>query len=487
MVKMVSPEKNDVVLDPACGSGGFLIMTLKYALETMRRSLPNLTAPEIYAELRAFAEKNVFGADINERMARVTKMNMIMHGDGHGGIFNSHGLDIGYNTSPQLSIGKDVTCVFSNPPFRGREADSKYLERFETTKGETGRPIQTPKSIPFVEHIIDLLKEGGKAALVLPSGIFNSQGHQFRQLRQLIWERTEILAIIGLPHWVFFHTGCDVQGALLFLRRTDTPRTDYPIFIDWASNVGYDAAGRKTDASDLPDILERYIREDKPQRNVFSAAILRERDRIDPLFYQPGDHQRVSLPSKGHSAPLTDLLIPSTEMVKRRSGNTQKVQYVEVGDTDKGTGRIINTKELEIQNLPSRAKWVVRENMLLIPNHRNSIKARRSVTLVPAEYDGVVVTSRFIVARSMIPAVYLYHILNLEIVKERMLTLVSGSSSTEVKFDQLAEIQVPLPEDGDFDIWLEKINALTVEIEETRATLERSERELDSIVSGLYR
>ncbi len=487
MVKMAAPDRNSVVLDPACGSGGFLIMTLKYVLENMRTTQPNLDDPEIYTELRAFAEKNLYGADINERMARVTKMNMIMHGDGHGGIFNHHGLDIGFAPVPQITPSQDVTCIFSNPPFAGRETDSKYLDRFETTIGEAGRLVQTSKCIPFVEHIIGLLKEDGIAALVLPNGIFSSQSYQFRKVREMIWEKSEILAIIGLPHWVFFHTGCDVQGALLFLRRTDTPRSDYPVFIDWATEVGYDAAGRKTSDNDLPGIFERYSLSNRPAENTFAAAALRQRGRIDPLYYQPGAYRRVSNPTQGRSEPLTNLLIPSTETMRRKHGNTQKVRYVEVGDTDTKTGRIINTSELEVQNLPHRARWVVRENMLLIPNHRNSIKAGRSVTLVPAEYDGVVVTSRFIAARATVPAVYLYHILNLDIVKQRILTLVSGSSSTEVKFAQLAEILVPLPEDDDFDLWLEQVNILTAEIDESRTAMESKERELQALLDELYR
>ena len=150
------------------------------------------------------------------------------------------------------------------------------------------------------------------------------------------------------------------------------------------------------------------------------------------------------------------------------------------------TGRIIKTADLEVRRLPSRAKWVVREDMLLIPNHRNSIKAGRSVVLVPSEYDGIVVTSRFIVARSNIPAIYLYHVLNLDIVKQKMLTLVSGSSSTEVKFEQLSEIIVPLPKDGDFDLWLERIESLTEEVEEYRTTVEQKERELSAVFEELY-
>ena len=487
MVKMVDPDRSAVVLDPACGSGGFLIMTLKYVLEKMHKTLPNLTDAEIYAELRAFAENNVFGADINERMARVTKMNMIMHGDGHGGIFNCHGLDVGVAAAPALLPGRDVTCVFSNPPFAGREEDDKYLSRFTTTKSEIGKSVMTPKSLPFVEHIIRLLKPSGVAALVLPNGIFSSQSRQFRTIRSIIRENAEVMAIIGLPHWVFFHTGCDVQGALLFLRRTNTPRDDYPVFIDWAENIGYDAAGRKTTANDLPDILARYRCDKHPAGNVFSARALWERDRIDPVYYQPGEHQRVSLPAtNGKSAKLTDLLIPTTETVQRKRGNSRVVDYVEVSDTDMATGRIYKATKTEVQKLPSRAKWIARENLLLIPNHRNSIKAGRSVTLVPAEYDGAVVTSRFIVVRAKVPARYLYHVLNLSIVKQRMLTLVSGSSSTEIKFDQLAEIMVPLPENGDFDLWLERIDNLSVDIEYHRQEVARKIRELSGVFHGLY-
>ena len=486
MVKMVAPDRSSVVLDPACGSGGFLIMTLKYVLDNIQRTQPNLADSDIYSELRSFAEKNVLGVDINERMTRVTKMNMIMHGDGHGGIFNCHGLDVGFLSQPPIKPGEDVTCIFSNPPFAGREADTKHLDRFFTTKSESGRSVQTPKCIPFVEHIIGLLKERGIAALVLPNGIFSSQGHQFRNIRDQVWQKAEILAVIGLPHWVFFHTGCDVQGALLFLRRTDTPRSDYPVFIDWAENVGYDSAGRKTEANDLPAILERYQNSHWPEVNTFSAKQLRQRGRIDPLYYQPGAHQRVSRLSGSNIRPLTDLLIPSTEVMRRRKGNTQKVPYVEVSDTDKETGRILTSTEYEVQNLPHRARWVVRENMLLIPNHRNSIRSGRSVTLVAPEYDGVVVTSRFLVSRSTVPATYLYHILNMKIVQERMLTLVSGSSSTEIKFDQLSEILVPLPEDDDFDLWLEKVILLSSEIDEARTLMERKEFERQALLEKLY-
>ena len=124
--------------------------------------------------------------------------------------------------------------------------------------------------------------------------------------------------------------------------------------------------------------------------------------------------------------------------------------------------------------------------MLLIPNHRNSIKAGRSVVLVPPEGDGLVVTSRFIVAQSRVPAVYLYHILNLDIVKEKMLRLVSGSSSTEIKFQQLKEIRIPMPESGDFDLFLENLNSRRARVDQLRNELAREQQELSEIFRGFY-
>lgn len=483
MVKMMNPTRDDIVLDPACGSGGFLIMTLKYVLERMRRSNPNLKDADIYAELRSFAERNLFGVDLNERMARVSKMNMIMHGDGHGGIFNLHGLEVGYAAQAKIRLGQDVTCIFSNPPFAGREADPDQLKKFEVTKSEAGRFVSTHKTLPFVEHIISLLADGGRAALVLPSGVFSSQSYQFRKLREIIWTKTEIIAVIGLPHWVFFHTGCDVQGALLFLKRTDTPRDNYNIFIDWAENVGYDTAGKKTGKSDFDDILQKF--QARRKANLFSAARLKERGRIDPLYYQPGEHQKASLSREGR-VPLTELCVPTKEFVQRRNNNDTVVQYLEVGDTDKETGAILSTTPFPVSELPSRAKYVVRENMLLIPNHRNSIKAKRSVVLVTSEYDGLIVTSRFIAVRTLVPAEYLYQVLNLDFVKEKMLTLVSGSSSTEVKFDQLAEILVPMPSEGDFELFLERLRDMREEVAAARENLAAKLGVLDSRIRELY-
>jgi type I restriction enzyme M protein len=485
MVEMLDPDTDDLVLDPSCGSGGFLIMVIKYILLKLKKNLPNLTDADIYAQLRHFAGANIFGVDINERMARVSKMNMIMHGDGHSGIFHENGLNIGYTTTIPLHRG-EATKILSNPPFAGRESDPIHLEKFDVAKAESDSIVSVHKSLPFVELIIELLAEGGIAGLVLPSGIFNSQSYHFSKLREIIWRKCEVIAIIGLPHWVFFHTGCDVQGALLFLRRTTTPRQDYNVFIDWAENVGYDTVGRKTESNDLPHILGRFKQNDRT--HLFRASVLQNNKRMDPLYYQRGEHAERLRKAKEseHAMPFTDLVVPVTEIISHQKDNYSIVKYIEVGDTDRLSGSIISHTEYQVSSLPSRAKYVIHENNLLIPNHRNSIKAKRSVVLVTGEHDGYICTSRFIVVRPKIPALYLYYILNLDFIKESLLRLVSGSSSTEIKFEQMKEMYIPIPRGEDFDLFIDNITKLRSEVIGLESALKAKKDELESQFLGLW-
>jgi type I restriction enzyme M protein len=479
-IRMIDPGMDDVVLDPACGSGGFLIMAIKHIKDKIVNDNPNLSESEINLSIKDFCEKNIFGIDINERMVRVAKMNMIMHGDGHSGIYNSHGLNIGISDRLPIKEGT-ITKIFSNPPFAGRESDQNYLSRFETAKTDDGSIVSLHKAIPFVEMIIKLLKPGGMAALVLPNGIFNSPSRTFKKLREIIYNETKILAVIGLPHWVFFHTGCDVQGSLLFLMK-EQPTKDYHVFIDLADNVGFDAKGAKTDKNDLPDILKRYKKGNKT--NLIKFSTLRKNDRFDPLFYMPGEHADYFRRTK--KTLLSDLAEPVTYLVSKSKKNKSVYKYLEVNGADPKTGKILGLKEYKAYELPSRAKFIARQGMVLLPNHRNSLAAGRSPVLITEEYDGIVVTSRFIPLFCKVPPTYVYHILNLDIMKRKLLTTVTGSSSTEIKWDVIKKIPVPTPPDGDYDTFLADVLELESKIDKYNKLLNENQETLNKKFQNLF-
>jgi type I restriction enzyme M protein len=459
-INMIDPEPTGRVLDPSCGSGGFLIMVIKQIKEKLLKANPNLDETEIALALKEYCDSNILGVDINERMVRVAKMNMIMHGDGHSGIYNSHGLNIGI--SDRLPIeNESIAYVFSNPPFAGRESNPSYLASSECAKTDDGGTVSLHKTIPFVEMIINVLQEGGQAALVLPNSVFNSPSSTFKKLRQMIFEQTTILAVIGLPHWVFFHTGCDVQGSLLFIRKGKQTADDYNVFIDTADHVGYDAKGSKTNKNDLPEIQKRYSARTKA--NLIRFSVFKKNDRFDPLFYKNSAANRLFKHTTGTC--LGDLCEPGGTIVSKSKTNRARYNYLEVGGADPDNGRIIELKEYRAFELPSRAKWIVRPGMVLLPNHRNSIAAHRSPVLIDEEHEGIIVTSRFIPLFCKVPPAFVFYLLKMKIVQEKMLTTVTGGSSTEIKWNIIKKIPVPVPTDKDYDSFLADVLALESKIE----------------------
>ncbi len=292
MVEVIKPNRESKVLDPACGSGGFLIMTLRKLREWIKKENPNLSEADIKAEIKYSAEHKSFGIDINDRMVRVAKMNMIMHGDGHSGIYHilrGGGLLTDPNLPRKLKEEVEdgtVDVIFSNPPFAGREKDPTILKKFELGVNEKGKLISVSKEVLFIEKIIKLLANGGKAGLMLPAGVFNNIS--MKRVRDYIRDNCKIMAIIALPAPAFEVSGAHNEGNLLFIEKVESVPKDYDVFIDWASYVGFNSTGRKIKQNDLPEILRRF--KTREPKNLIKFSELEER--IDPWYYHP-EYKRI--------------------------------------------------------------------------------------------------------------------------------------------------------------------------------------------------
>lgn len=278
-VEMMQPDKEELVLDPACGSGGFLL----YALDHVRREAGDYypdhesdpqDAQDHFRHWHDFAEKRLFGIEINDEIARVAKMNMIVHDDGHTNVIGADALDkIKGLTSQNNGITRDTfDLVLTNPPFGAmvKRAEKPYLTDYtlsryqaKTGKGsaleDDGSDYKSGKKaikqrtsvkteIIFLERVWQLLKPGrGRAAIVLPDGILTNSSLQ--SVRNWVLEHYQILAVVSLPRAAFFHFGAGVKASLVFLRKRgqdETPSDDEAIFMAVAENIGYDSTGRKT-------------------------------------------------------------------------------------------------------------------------------------------------------------------------------------------------------------------------------------------------
>jgi len=277
-VEILNPERKQLVLDPACGSGGFLL----YALDHVRREADQKKKRgtiDHFQFWHDFAEKNLFGIEVNDELARVAKMNMIIHDDGHTNIVGHDALDfLPKLTSKNIGLANGkFDLVLTNPPFgsviKRAEKGEGYLEQFdlrhhigkfttgtepdESAQGEQdakrgAKAVKARASIKteilFIERVWSFLKPGtGRAAIVLPDGILTNSSLQ--GVRDWLLAHFQLLAVVSLPQFAFAHYDAGVKASIVFLRRLKNGERvpdDAPIFMALVENIGYDATGRKT-------------------------------------------------------------------------------------------------------------------------------------------------------------------------------------------------------------------------------------------------
>lgn len=287
IVDVLDPQESEIICDPCCGSGGFLIKAFEYVRAKIENEI-HLAKEKIKAEyfndeyeklpdsekakvddkvndlftklnaelninnpksrLRELSYDCIFGTDANPRMSRTAKMNMIMHGDGHGGVHHNDGL---LNVNGIFENRFDV--ILTNPPFGSRvekslkitEADKytdlnrikKYQERYgeayDKALGQINNNIDKPlldlydtgkmsslTEVLFIERCLNLLKPGGRMGIVLPEGVLNNTNLQ--KIRDYVESRAKILLIVSIPQDVFIASGATVKPSLLFFKKFTT-------------------------------------------------------------------------------------------------------------------------------------------------------------------------------------------------------------------------------------------------------------------------
>ncbi len=283
-VQVLDPGRNDLILDPACGSGGFLLYALDHVRRKANERFPNhRTDPgQVLSHFNYwhdFAQNNLFGIEINDEIARVAKMNMIIHDDGHTNVVDWDALDFQQNIQARhRGLTEDkFDMVLTNPPFgaviKRTEKGDGYLEQYDLRRylnknnypgkditGEDvpagaksgGRAIRERASVKteilFLERIHSFLKPGsGRAAVVLPDGILTNSS--LEGVRRWILQNFQLLAVVSLPQFAFAHYDAGVKASIVFLRRLhdgEVVPNDEPIFMAMSDNIGYDATGRST-------------------------------------------------------------------------------------------------------------------------------------------------------------------------------------------------------------------------------------------------
>ena len=255
MAELVAPQLGQRIADPACGTGGFLLGAYQYILtDLVRKKDPaKLQKDEDGFERAAISAvltqkvKNILdnsfvGYDIDTTMVRLGLMNMMMHGIDEPKIDYKDTLSKSYNEDSRFDI------IMANPPFTGNidKGDINEGLKLPTTKTE----------LLFVERIFNMLKMGGTAAVIVPSGVIQNSGKAFEAVRKLVIEKAELKAVIAVPSGAFKPYAGVSTAILIFTKGGET--NDVWFYEMQADGYSLDDKRNKIADSDLPDIVQRY-------------------------------------------------------------------------------------------------------------------------------------------------------------------------------------------------------------------------------------
>lgn len=257
MIEILDPQIGSLIIDPAFGSGGFLLLSYKRLLESIKNS--NWNQDKKDEEKRKLSSEYLYGIEINPRLEIACKTNMYLHGDGRTKIYRGDGLlNIG-----DIKEGK-FDVVVTNPPF-GAEIDKKeILDQFEL-----GIKRNKQKSeVLFLERCVRLAKpETGKIGIVLPESILMNT--TFQPVRDWLDQNVTIDAIFKMPSYAFNPSGSTgIQTSLVFMTRKKPSTFDYKIFMGNVTKISFDANNRP-DADYFPNAAWHYQEFKTKNKEIF--------------------------------------------------------------------------------------------------------------------------------------------------------------------------------------------------------------------------
>ena len=313
MVAMLDPGERQVILDPACGTGGFLITAMNYVIEKIRTAEISKWGDVERAEtairqrVQRVAQNYIVGIDLNPHLVKASKMNMVMNNDGAGGLFQANSLKVSATWDDDLRkrrILGEVDLLFTNPPFGSKIPidEPSILEAYDlghvwSYDDEADRWTMTeavqksqPPEILFIERCVKFLKPGtGCAAIVLPDGILGSPGLGY--VRDWILRNTCVLASIDL-HPDTFQPHVSVQTSVLVLKRKTDEEiaiesaagrlNDYEVFMAVATHIGHDKRGNVTyvrdrEGNEIIEEVEETLKEYESGRPIYKKQRTRHK------------------------------------------------------------------------------------------------------------------------------------------------------------------------------------------------------------------
>ncbi len=244
MVELANPQLGDRILDPACGTAGFLVNTYEHILRTNQKNGVSTLTPQ---KKKMLDEESLYGYDIDRTMVRIAVMNLMMHGITDPKIVGEDTLSKRYNEKGVYDV------ILANPPFKGSINESEKSDELTISTSKT--------ELLFLELMYNCLSIGGRCIVIVPDWVLFGNSNAHKSIRKLLLEKCRLDAIISMPSGVF-KPYAGVSTAILYFTKGEP--TERVWFYDMESDgLSLDDKRNEIQQNDIPDILERFEKRSK--------------------------------------------------------------------------------------------------------------------------------------------------------------------------------------------------------------------------------
>lgn len=509
MIELVDINLNTILLDPACGTGGFLINGFQKI-----RSLILDTPDSVFANwgttkqefLDVVKSKHIYGVDAEPRATKTAKMNMIMWGDGEN-VVRGNGLDnVDINGNQYIYHTQNISLILANPPFGNKEKEEKVLNLFDLNRT---RNVDKTECL-FIEKALTELSPDGELAIVIPDGVLGCQPTAI--VRELIKNQARIKAVVSLPKHTFAPSGvATISTSVLYIKKycseyfaeysrlqnDDEIRAlkerfgynDYNIFMGVASQIGYEPNGNasRSGINDLDEILESYryaisqnlfVGQDFVELSDKSFVInsMSIDTRIDARYYW---FNNLLSKKETEFVELGDYIEKSgTAFFPKESAPSDTFSIVSVTNSH---GIILDEddeKKFEVEGRNITRSKIVHTGDIAYNPYRINVG---SIGIVGEEYDGFLISPSYVVFRTkegLDPKV-LCALLKNDFYNTYIDIYGMGTIRTSLAYSKLQKLKIPRSLIGD----VLPVNNAYSRIQELKEQIKRVEQEMQTNIS----
>lgn len=430
MVEITAPAKNESILDPACGTAGFLISAYNYIKKS---NLDEHGKSTLVADDMTRMTKNFTGYDISPDMVRLSRVNMYLHG------FTSPNISE-YDTLTSLEKWDDnFDVIFSNPPFMTPKGGITPHNRYRVSAKRA--------EVLFVDYIAEHLNPTGRAAIIVPEGIVFQSQTAYKNLRKMLVEGNYLYGVISLPAGVF-NPYSGVKTSILLIDKTLAKERDSILFVK-LNNDGFDlgAQRREIKGSEIPDVINIFKNYQKGVEvaGLENTVLAKKNEAAQQDYILVGERYKSSI-AVNTNYPIVRL--GDVCCINKRSidpSGKESFIYVDISSLDNITKKIHYDNIVKGAEAPSRARRAFQKGDILLSTVRPNLRTfgfveRRDTSDCVASTGFAVIT-----CGEFVNSKYLFYMLLQDSLVNQMIGMMGKGAYPSINQNDVSNLSFPLP------------------------------------------